>query len=327
VTEHAADLSSIPVSGSSGPRLARLGAAATGLVASIAAGLALASVFIDRSADSVFAPFGGWQVYLAEAVLVVMVLAGGLAFGAATMRLGRGLRGRTPNLRAVLLTALLPGLLIGGLAATPMRAVVSWTSDHTAAADAARAELAQTQRDFRLAPSLIPTTRPAAPQDLVSRMLAPADLGTGWYAASQPNATVSPVSADASTRGATRAAHAILTEQHWSGTSWALDEFLVQAQLVFPGSDAAAGYVRSVWAKPDVTSTLGTAVERRVGGVIVWERMPTGLVTPAHAAAAFVVDGSVFTVILDVSRLGKGAAEAELARVVKAAVQRATTQT
>jgi hypothetical protein len=325
VTADVAELAPIAITTSSWRGLAGLGAAVSGLAASLGAGLALASVFLDRSDTySDFAPFGGWQVYVIEGVFVLVLLTVGLASGAITVRLSRRLRGRSPHTRAVVLAALLPGLFVGSLVGMPMRGTVSWASDHTAAADAARVELSRLQHDYRLAPPLIVSMRPAAAPDLVSRMLAPADLGKGWYAVSRPNATVSPISPEASTRGATTAVHTSLTQEHWTGTSWALDRFLVQAQLVFPGRDAAVGYVRSVWAEPDVTSTLGAAVERRVGGVIVWERMPTGRATPAHAAAAFVVGGTLFTVILDVSRLGKGATSAEFTRVVAAAVERAS---
>jgi hypothetical protein len=327
VSVSGAELFTLPEPGSSRRGLTRLGVAATGLVASIGASVALIAVFNDRSAEfSDFAVFGGWQVYLVEAALVVAVLGGVLSFGTMTLRFSRAMRERSPNGRAVVLAALLPGLLIGSLVATPMRAAVSWASDHTAAADAARAQLSRMQLDSRLAPPLTPSMRPAAPPELAKLMLGPTDLAKGWYATSRPNATTAPISPEAAAHGATSSVHAILTAEHWSGTSWSEDDFLIEGQTIFPSRDAASSYVRSVWAHPDITcacpTTVGAVVGHPVGGVTVSELTST---SPAGAvrAAAFIVGGTMFTIALDGSGPAKAATPAELTRVLAAAVERA----
>lgn len=98
----------------------------------------LGLLLLRTSVASLFAPFGGWQLYVVEVALALPIMAVGAVAGRAVVRRYRDLRGRTPYRRAVVMAALLPGLLAGGLALTPMRAAFSWASEHTAEATTAR---------------------------------------------------------------------------------------------------------------------------------------------------------------------------------------------
>ena len=314
----------MPMPAPSWRRLGTLGAATMAVAASSSAASVLASVCLRRLDDySDFAPFGGWQVYLVEAALVVVVLASAFVFGRMTVRLCRELFGRNPHARAVLLAALLPGLLIGALAESPMRAAVSWASDRTAAADAARAKGIRMQQEYRLAPPRIAISRPAATPELAARMLSTADLGKGWYVVMRPGVTVGPIPTEAAARGATASVQEMLTAQHWSGASWSVDHFLAESQLVFPSHEAAAGYAaRTIWAGQDWT--VGPAVEHRVGAATVWVATPQRRGGKTRIGV-FAVADTVFTVSLDGQGVDTGVVPAEFTSVLEAAVQRAST--
>jgi hypothetical protein len=293
--------------------LVSVAVASLALLAAVAAAARFVGLLIERSDElSAFAYFNGWQLRAVEAALGVVVL--GVGSGAATVlaRRCRGLRGRTQHGRAVVAAALLPGLFLGSAAMKPMRAALSWASDHTAPAAAARAQFAQWRASYWKAPPVARSPFPAATGPSARALLRVTDLGEGWYAVMRPDPTGGVVSAQLTRAGATGVAHAILSQQHWSGHGWSLDHFLSETAYAFRSAAAARRYV---------ATEPGRRPARRVAGAPVWERLATSNVG-TQRTAAFVVGRTAFRLLIDVRN---GApTDAEFDALVAKAISRAT---
>lgn len=223
--------------------LTRLALAAAGVVAAPVWLATVAVAQVDRSQEfSTFAPFNGWQVWTVEAAL-------GAAFGTtawlslrAAKSLIRELRGRTQYRRLLCIVGLVMGLLVGWAAVTPIRAAISWASDHTAERAHYAAQVRQERLDYRSHPPVLRVYGSPAPSELAAKLLHPSDLGSGWYDGTSPNPSRVGVSAEMKRLGGLVAASTDLDQQTWDGRSWHLGALLLQSVRQFPSDDAARSF-------------------------------------------------------------------------------------
>lgn len=297
------------------------------LFADLAATVGYVGLLLERRDEfSLFAQFSGWQLYSVEVALAVLIVTIGGVAGRTLFRRYRELRGRTPHRRAVVLAALLPGLLAGVLAAAPMRAALSWASDHTAAAASARHKLEAWLADYRKAPPMPPSFFAAAPAALAARVLRPGDLGAGWYDGTKPNPTLAPVRSDFSANGELAAARAVVTQQHWTGQSWSLDHFVLESEVKFVSTAAATAYLKAWWhstASDSACCSVSYAAKtsRHVEHALVWQRDVTST-TGTRREAAFTVGSTFFMLSFDLKPDAKAGSNA-YEPVLRAAVARA----
>lgn len=289
--------------------LIRLGVCAIGVFAAVGGGYELVRLLIERTSEfSIFAMFGGWQLDVMAAGLGLLLLALLVVSAIALVHIYRGLRGRTPHRRAVVLAALLPGLFLGGLAVSPLRSAISWASDHTAAAQKANAEFQQMMpTNPKAPPILFPSGGAAAAPALAARLLHPSDLGAGWYDAVRPN----PSELSGSVPGQTLSVRSNLTQWHWTGTIWSPGDIGVEGLRRFGTSEAAQRYLAV--ARRDATTQL------RIGSALVSEHvLKSGSVEGREAT--FVVGADVFTLIIDGT-----SSQQDFETALSTAVRRATT--
>ena len=288
--------------------LVRLGVAAIGVFAAVGGGYELVRLLIERTDEfSFFAQFGGWQVDAMAAGLGLVLLALFVVSTLALVRLYRGLRSRTPNRRAVVMAALLPGLFLGGVAGSPMRSAISWASNRTAAAHKAYAEFREMLPTNPSAPPiLLPAVGTAAAPALAARLLHPSDLGGGWYDGQRPN----PSQSSGGLQGQALSVRTELTQWHWTGTMWSPGDFALESLRRFATPAAAESYLAT--AVSDPTARV------RIGRVLVYEHgARTGDVQ--QQIADFAVGTDVFTV----SVIGPKSTT-HFGATLAAAVQRAT---
>lgn len=307
--------------------LPRLGLLAAAMFAAVAAAVGYVGLILERrNGFSSFAQFSGWQLHVVEAVLALVVLGVGVSAAWMSVPRYRRLRDRTPHRRAVVLAALLPGLLAGGLAVAPMRAAFSWASDHTAAAASARHKVEAWLRNYHKAPPVLPSFSASAPTALAARVLRPSDLGAGWYDGTKPNPTVARVRNDASATGEVAAARAIVTQQHWTGQVWSLDHLILESEMQFVSTSAATDYLRTWWHPAASTSaccsvSYDAKTSRHLQHELVWQRDVTST-RGTRREAAFVVRTTFFMISFDLNPDLKTGGKA-FEPVLRAAVNRA----
>jgi hypothetical protein len=296
--------------------LIRLALAAIGVFSAVGGGYELVRLMTDRnSPSSLFAIFGGWQVDAMAAVLGLLLLALLVICAIVLLRRYRGLQGRTPHRRAVVLAALLPGLFIGTLFSSPMRSAVSWASDHTASAHQAMAEFRQFEPTNPKAPPTLGLAGAAAPAALADHLLHASDLGTGWYDGVHPN----PSELSGGLQGQTLSVRSNLSQWHWTGTMWAPGSLLLESLRRFATPAAADSYLSPYREQPKNIPgpSFGPTTQLRVGNVLVYEHTTQTAVKQLRSAT-FAVGTDVFTVDMD-------ATASDYAALIPKAVRRATT--
>ena len=298
-----------PFAGPPDPRvrhqLGRLWLTSAGVLASVLASLGAVSVLLaQRSEFSDIAPFGGWQVDAADSLVAAIALGIGVWSVRGLVRTFRRLSGRTSHRRLMILLAVLPGLGVGvGLAATQSM-VVKWASHHTAAAAHERAALKQWLIDYRKSPLAAPSHDPAAPPQVAIRMLTTGVLGTGWYDMVRPNPVMRRVDIVGAPAGEVSYVASWLTRQHWAGSSWSLDQTVMESMATFSSRSAARSDVRA-WFHPasacSCVVTPATALDatwhyRRmvVAGHSVWLRQ-VDCACESVTGAIFRVNNDVIT--------------------------------
>jgi hypothetical protein len=277
--------------------------AAGGLAASLLAGGGLVRLLIEsRDAASGFLPYGGWQVDVVWAGLVVPVLVVGLVSALALRGRRHLLRARTP----ALLVAVLLGAGAGAGLAVPMRPALSWASDQTPVAKAVL-------RDYRGSAGTPPrgyaVPGPAAPAAQAVLLLSPGDLGAGWYPGAHPNPASWAVGpSDRALPGATWHVQAVLRKLHWDGRVWVDTGTVFSDAVGFGSPERAQAYARS-------GPFGGFSGSRVVDGVRLRVRAQ-------DAAAVWVRGDTVFRVTL--LRLRPALSDADFEPVLLAAVRRST---
>lgn len=157
-------------------------------------------------------------------------------------------------------------------------------------------------------------------------MLRHRDLGTDWYDATRPNPTVAPVLEGASTLGGLTAAHALLTQEHWTGASWSTDHLAAETAIHFAAAADARSYL-TTWLHPSASTelccsaTYSGRTTRRIGQEVVWQRDATSRMGTTREAA-FVVGDLFFMVRLN-PKPGTDADGTTFDKVLSAAVARA----
>ena len=207
------------------------------------------------------------------------------------------------------MAALLPGLFLGGgLAGSPMRSAISWASDHTDAANQARAEFqSMMPTNPEAPPILFPGVGAAAAPAIAARLLRGSDLGAGWYDGQRPN----PSELSGGLPGRNLSVRSSLSQWHWTGKMWLPGDLAFESLRRF-GTPAAAQSDLAV-------STRGAAMHSRIAGVTVFEHVDaTGSLK--DRTATFAVGTDVFTLTI----VGTHTEQAFNAGVASA-VRRATT--
>jgi hypothetical protein len=184
----------------------------------------------------------GWQLLAAKIGIGFTLLAVATIAGLATRQLRRSPTGQSQNARAVLILALLPGILIGAIVLGPINSTLTWASEHTSMATAFRTQLMQTLGNDRNAPPQMDSPVPAAPPALASRLLTPAVLGAGWYALQRPATRVQQLESDLTSQGAVRGAMTTLTRAHRSTSGWTISLFAIERITTFGTTDQAGRY-------------------------------------------------------------------------------------
>jgi hypothetical protein len=210
------------------------------------------------SGSSAFPPrFAGWQVDAAEAasgaILVLLTAISVLAFRRQRVAT------RVSSRRLAILLAVAPGLAIGGCLSAGVNAAITWAGNHTAEAASARAALAS----YRISPPPMPVLGPPADPALTARMLTASDLGAGWYQGSQPNAEGVTVTPDERSQGQLSQARTLLSQQHWTGSNWALDRTEIERITQFDNPAHATAYL-AAWRQQYAGSTVTTSTFEKV---------------------------------------------------------------
>jgi hypothetical protein len=219
-----------------------IGVAATLVVAAVVAAGRVAWLLLHQSTMNFRWPFGGWQVNVAKALIGLTILAGAVGAAVTTAKLRRTLAGRTPHARAVMLAALLPGLLIGAQVLGPINSTLGWASDHSSQAAALRAQLRQQYIHDLTAPPQVPSVFPAASPALAGRLLTSATLGRHWYAIGSPPAQQVPLATTLAKQGALQTGSTAFTESRRGPTGWISSLFLIEHVTTFGTAAQASRY-------------------------------------------------------------------------------------
>lgn len=313
-----------------GRELVRLSATAVVLLASlVAVGAYVPFLAQQGSAWDASVPYGGWQVVVADAFFGVAILALLVVSARATLANFRRLRGRTPHRRLMFLIALLPGLFAGGALTLPADPIVTWASNHTAEAAHWRALARQHAINYRKAPPSFATGNPTAPTRLAARLLTTELLGQGWYDISRPNPASRPVVPR--WPGVIDQTRSSLTQQHWNGSTWSGDAFLIETMTEFHTVAEAETFLTS-WTHPATGCACGASCNctttptpvamapamrpQTMDGIAVW-------IGGVHERdIAFQTDNAVFSLVMMVNRDAPAQA-AEYEQLLRTALKRA----
>ena len=298
--------------------LLRLSAAALAFSAVVGAAVQYGRHLVSPPDTFPFIDFPGWQVTTMKAVLGVAVALLGLVAAAWLRRSYRALRGRTPHRRAIALAAVLPGLLVGAAVGLPADPLLSWASEYTASASAARAQWTQMQHDLRYAPAPAPMHYPAAPPEMAGALLRPADLGADWYPSTRPDPTEQRIPVGAA--GAMQSARSWLTQAHRNGQGWVLGLGVFETETRFGSSAQASHYARVLASGRHACpcdDRPGPVVRGRIRHADVWSASNS-----THLWSVFVADDRVFEVVV-LSDQAPTPSRARLTRPLRLAVARA----
>ena len=297
-----------------GPRVRRglvvLGLATTCLVCAVVLLPRLAHLFLARSSDSYdeHVPFNGWQVDVAEAALGLLLATTIVLCVLVVKRRWVALRGRTPYLRAPVLMAALPAIALGGVLEKPLTSVVTWASNHTAAAAATREQFQDWLANDGPTPVLevAPPSALPVPGKVAAHLLRPSDLGVGWYDTTRPNPYSFRVYPQALGVRPLWGVRLSVLEQHRIDGRWHRDHLVWEDLRHYATAADAQRALPALVQDPQARSGA-------VRGVPVWRR--------GHSAT-FVLGSDVYVVLSHVSLAGPLPPE-RLDTVVDAAVRRA----
>jgi hypothetical protein len=324
-------LAATPATPARPPELIRLAivAAAAAVTLGAAAGYGVLLVVQTLADFSDVLPFNGWQVWVVGGVLAAVILAALAVSWRLSRRRYRDVRDRSPHARAVV-TAVVPALVLGGLIGNSVGPVLTWASDHTSAAAAARHEVVVWRNALQRGPLAAPTRFSPAPSSMAAQLLSPHDLGADWYAGLQTNPTTRALAQADVRAGAVARAASWLTEQHRNGTlngltMWSLDMSVLESVTRMRTHAEALGYLPVVWRENRPCSCPTGASETRttIHGIPVWESVSPGA-SVRSVWAVFVVNNRLFTVRSHLWRAA--AADVSLTRPVRVAVERTLAQ-
>jgi MFS family permease len=281
-----------------GVRLVARGLATVLLIGSIIGVALFVLMFFASTSNDFLAPDMGWQVWVMLAVIAVAAV--GVAAGAVVVdaRARRALAGRTRHQRLPVLIAILPGLVLAGLATGPMQIAVTWASDHTAQAQSEQTAWARWQAEYRQAPIVIRSNDPAAPPSVAALLLGRTEIGPQWYDTVSPDPAMPPVRTQDRAQGVVRWAQVDLVQTHWTGKAWAEGTYLIETVHVVGTTSQARDYLatlsRTSGACGCAKETYGPVTRHQVNRVAVWERNGTDL--GAYFQAYFAVGTNVYAV-------------------------------
>src|SRR4051812_29051615 len=263
-------------------RLGRLAAAVVGFTASLVAGgdWFWQAVRADGGGSSQWADFPGWQVSAMETGLAAVLA---IVFFASVIGVQRGYRvcsGQKLQLRLTAILTMVPALSVGVGASLALPNAVAWASHRTAAASRFAAQQQALRAALRYHPIFPTTTAAVAPPQVARHMLSASDLGTGWFAAVDPEPSEgAPVRLPARWT-AVQAARTVLQQAHrQGGTTWVFDRSVFEFYWRFRGADTAAaarGYLARQVAAFD---RLNPSVVVRVGDQVIEIRIIRGQTT------------------------------------------------
>jgi len=219
---------------------------------------------------SSFAPYGGWQLYGVVAALGLVAIVTGSVGLLRARRLVRQLNGRTPYRRVAVMAAILPGLFLGIGTVTPMRGVMSWASNHTAAAASARAQDREWFREYKKGPPTVTYRGVTADDARLAFLLDPRALGTDWHATFR-----APITPSTAAPNVLAVAQGVYGEAHWLGQSWQQDWGLIENLTIFQTANEARSYVAQETRKDTeicACTTAGVMTTRNIAGVEVHVR-------------------------------------------------------
>jgi hypothetical protein len=240
----------------SAARIPGLAAAGIALLGSVV-GDAFLVAYVATSSSAFPPRLAGWQVDAVEAasaaILVSLTVVSALAFRR------RWRATRLGNRKLAILLAVVRGLAIGGCFSAGANAAITWAGRHTAEAAAARAW----QAAYRISPPPMPVSGPPADPAVTAKMLTASDLGTGWHQDIQPDTEGVKVTPEQGSQGRISQARTLLSQQHWTGTAWALDRSVAEQIMRFDTTAHAAAYI-ATWRQQNGGSTVTTATLGKV---------------------------------------------------------------
>jgi hypothetical protein len=243
--------------------------------------------------------FDEWQVIFVAAMLGAVLV--GLGLGSWYVLRGRFRRDR-PRHRMLAILACVPGLFAGGLAAVVVLGALtqSWVR-HSSFGNPD-------------GPGVVTLTSAPAPLPLASRMLAPNDLGVGWYPKAKPNPSLMLMTSQASSEGQIVSAKDFIDSDHWTGTLWRNDGTVIEVLRQFDSVTDAQQYP-ATWKAQNPGVVLAP---QTVGQTVVLE----GMVASDWRFALFTVGDTYFEVQED--NIDSTPTAAQFRVIVDAAVARAT---
>jgi hypothetical protein len=225
-----------------GRSLVLIGVAATIVVAAVVGAGRYGWLLLHQSTRNFLWPFSGWQVDVVKALIGCAFAAVAIGATFATRRVNRSLAGRTPHARAVVLAALIPGILIGAQVIGPINSALGWASDHSTQAAAIHARQRQQYIHDLTAPPQMASQLPAAPRALARLLLTSSALGADWYDTQRPATTENQIFPVLAKQGAQRAASTTLTHAHRGSASWVTNLLVLERVTTFDTAKQAARY-------------------------------------------------------------------------------------
>jgi hypothetical protein len=281
--------------------LVRVGLSAATLFAAIGAVIGFADLLLSANDQfSDIAPFHGWQLWSMQGLFGAVLLAGLVVATRWARGRYRAVRDRTAYRRAIVLVVVVPALGLGGLVGQAAKPALSWASNHTSAAAKAQRQFAAFHRELQRAPLAAPVSSPLAGEGLAKRMLQPAYLGAGWYAATRPNPTSRTISADVAALGATARAASFVTQQHREGGLWSLDLSVLETETRLAGSGQVPGLLRHERNARSMCSCAdphAVMTKTTLQGVTVWEQVSANA-SSEQMWAAFALHNRVYTLLV-----------------------------
>lgn len=279
--------------------LVRLSAASCVALAAAFAAAAYVSLLVHRSAPLVprFAPFSGWQLTVVEVLLGAVDAALLAGAGFLVWKGYRALDGETPGRRVAVMVVLLPSLLLGTVAAKPMRAAMDWASNHTAAHSAAIGQFNILAANAQDVPQVAQVEGSPAPAAVAARMLQPFVLGSDWYAGQQPLVAQMPVTGAATAAGVTQGSTSIVQQAVQTNGLWQTTRELFETDTTFVSAAAARHYLRTDYRSATACGcTHGKsdrAARRVIAGHVVWVQTDP---SAGHPRMGFLLHADLFTV-------------------------------